>query len=256
MKRWKWLLLAVTLLPSLALATSDPKVMTTPPILVRVAVDATGHLTDITPMQKLADPFAGIVQRTLAKWTFYPARINGKPVVTMTWLNIKLKAQLNGNGGAQVQVDYLGNGPYWGLTCPPYPWQMARELRAARIVVEATVGTDGHLADPKVVAALTSDGGPAKFFVRAVLNSVRKAKAKPIVVDGQPVVSHVRFPVTFALDVDGRTDGDAAHFRPASDSSRYVTASQVPPPASRLALVGNEMVALDSPIQPIATPGG
>lgn len=254
MKTLKWMLLAALLLPSLALAAGKARVMTTPPIRVQVQVNALGHVVDISPMQKLNEPFAGIVQHTLANWTFYPARINDKPVATTTWLSIELKAQMRDNGDAAVQVVYLGNGPDIELIPPRYPPDMVRDLREARIVVQATLGLDGHLSDARVVQALTTDGGRAREFVDSVMAAVSKAKGRPIVVDGQPVVSHIRCPVSFTLDRNGHPAGMPEDLKHAIDSVKYVKLE--PAPEKDFSAAGDYTVALDSPVKPLSTPGG
>lgn len=244
-----WMLLAA---PSLALATDRPKEVTTAPIEVRVQVDAQGHLSGITPMQPLKEPFAGIVQRTLAKWTFYPARVADRPVVTTTWLNVDLKALMREDGNAVVQVEYLGNGPYIEpLVAPAYPRDMARVDCEAEVDVQATVGANGHLANPRVVEAFTTRGQPAQDFVDAAFEAVKHTKAHAIIVDGQPVPTQVRIPITFNLGSMGR--GHTGLER-ASDSAKFVhldTASITPADFSGVALI-----VQDSPIKPLSTPGG
>lgn len=257
----KWMLLIAMLLPSMALATDKPKEITTPPIKVQVQVDAAGRLVDITPMRKVAEPFADVIRRTVSGWRFYPARVNGKPVVTTTWLTLELKVQPQDNGNAAVQVVYFGNGPDVAFTNPAYPRDMMRAQREARIVVEATVGVDGHLSAPKIVDALTSDGGPAREFVNNVLDSARKATARPIIVDGQPVISHIRMPVSFGVSryrqgADTKPDSDWARlFERAIDSSKFVVRSATLLPARRFTPIGDVMVVLDSPVGPVRTPG-
>ena len=261
MNTMKWMLLVAMLVPSLALATDKHKEITTLPIKVQVQVDATGHLVDITPVQKTAGPFIDAIKGAVSAWRFYPARVNGKPVVTTTWLTLGLKVQPQDNGNAAVQVLYYGNGPDVAFSNPAYPRNMARAQREARIVFEATVGVDGHLSEPKIVEALTSDGGPAVEFVNNVLDSARKATAQPIVVNGQPVVSHVRLPVSFGLSQDEQGPGPnstsdwAKQFERASDSSKYVVHSPTLLPASRLAPIGDVMVVLDSPVGPLSSSG-
>lgn len=252
MKTSKWVLLGALLLPPLALATGNPKMLTTPPIKVRVQVDATGHLTHITPMRKLKEPFAGIVERTLAKWTFYPARVNDKPVVTTTWLNIALKARMEVNGDAQVQVQYLGNGPDVApLVGPAYPRTMLRRYCEAEVVVQATVGANGHLANPRVLAAMTTHGDPAADFVHAAFDAVNQTRASPIIVDGQPVPTQIRFPITFNIGTVGKVP---AGLECASDSAKFVHSA--PAAITPADLSSDASVVLDSPIQPLTTPGG
>ena len=261
MNATKWMLLAAMLLPSLAVATDKPKEITTPPIKVQVQVDATGHLADITPKAKMAEPFVAVIRRTVSGWRFHPARVNGKPVVTTTWLTLGLKVQPQDNGNAAVQVLYYGNGPDVAFGNPAYPRDMLRAQREARIVFEATVGVDGHLSEPKIVEALTSDGGPAVEFVNNVLDAARKATAQPIIVDGQPVVSHIRLPVSFGFSQHDSGPGPssasdwARQFERASDSSKYVVHSPTLLPSSRLAPIGDVMVVLDSPVGPVNSSG-
>lgn len=261
MNTMKRMLLAALLLPSLALAADKPREITTPPIKVQVQVDATGRLADITPVPKVAGPFADVIRRSVSNWKFHPARVNGKPVVTTTWLTVGLKVQPQDDGSAVVQVVYYGNGPDVEFTNPGYPPDMVREGREAKIVLEAAVGLDGHLSELKIVDAVTSDGGPARDFVRNVLDSARKATARPIIVDGQPVVSHIRMPVSFSLGRYGQDPGSkpigdwTRHFERARDSSKYVVHSSAPLPASRLAPIGDVMVVLDSPVGPVSSPG-
>ncbi|OOG55480.1 hypothetical protein B0E48_12570 [Rhodanobacter sp. C03] len=237
------MLLVAMLLPPLVCA--EDKVATTPPIKVQVQVDAQGHLGDITPMQKLDEPYASLVQRTLAGWSFYPARVQGKPVITTTWLTIELKAQPRGNGDFDVQVVYLGNGPRFEMLNPAYPGSMVRERTEAKITVLATIEADGSVADVHFGQALTTDGVSAKDFEINAIAAVKKAKVHSIIVDGEPVATHLSIPIQFALGA--RTI--PMDLKPAKGSSKSLV-------AEKDALPGDTMVALDSPVSPRSTPEG
>lgn len=250
MKSLKLLLLWLVAWMTPWLAQAADKEMTTPPITVQVQVDAQGRLAEIKPLTKLGEPFDGIIQRALAHWTFDPARVDGKPVVTTTWLAIDLKAQVHDNGDAAVQVRYLGNGPDVLLAEPAYPDDMLRRGREATIIVHATVGIDGHLSDVAVSEALTSNGVYAREFVDASVTAVTHSTAQPIMVDGKPVVSRVSIPLHFKLHEIGKLN--PRQLAPADDASRFVKpATAVEQPA----FADDVDVAIDSPIKPLSTPG-
>ncbi|HEY8683211.1 MAG TPA: energy transducer TonB, partial [Rhodanobacter sp.] len=241
-------LLAAMLLPTLVCA--EDKVATTPPITVQVQVDAQGHLGAITPMQKLGEPYASLVQRTLAGWSFYPARIQGKPVVTTTWLTIEMTAQPRGNGDFEVHVVYLGNGPYTKLSAPSYPGDMLRERREAKLVALATIGIDGKFSDVRIAQSQTSDGVSARDFIDSVRDMLKRAKAHPIIVDGEPVVSHISFPIIYHIDVMNETRGTPDNLATARDSAKFIAAK--PASDEKIDAQANAMVTLDSPVSPVS----
>lgn len=245
-------LLAAMWVPTLVCA--GDKIVHSDPIKVQVQVDSQGHVGDIHPMHAVKEPFASLLQTTLSGWRFHPAVLDGTPVATTTWLTVELVSRPNASGSYSVHVQYDGNGPYLVGGVPRYPTDMLRQGRDANIVVFATFGKDGTLSDLRVGQAETSDGGPAAEFVHAVFDSLHRAQVHPIVVDGHPVASRIRFPVTFRLDRTADAKGDIPNLKPASDRSRFPGPTDVP--AGMVGSPEGVALALDSPVTPMNLPGG
>jgi hypothetical protein len=213
---------------------------------VKVDVDTDGRLVNIKPTRAIEEPYAGLLKQTLAKWRFYPARVDGKPAVTTTWLKLELKAAKQSNGDVQIHLAYLGNGPDYQLT-PKYPPDMIGQGLGAKIFLHATIGVDGKFSEVSVTQALVTNGRHADEFVRSSIDAAQAATAEPIVVAGKPVISHVSLPIVYRLSERG------GNLQPAGDSAKYVSA-----PSKEVVKVQSEddaLLALDSPIRPMDTDG-
>lgn len=242
----RMLLVLVLLLPFETYASGNETM--SPVFRVQVQVDGQGRVSVTQPLRSLKEPYAGIVKHTLESWRFHPALVGEKPAVTITWLSVALASTSMPNGDLGVAVTYFGNGPSLGDLALTYPADMVRRRLQARLLVEATVGTDGLLSDIQMVKTTTSDGLDVSSFVKSARDTLGKAHVHPILVDGQPVASHVRFPINYVLgSTEQSSELEKQHgFKRARDSSRFVSgqpAASVPEE-----LPSGAMIALDSPV--------
>jgi protein TonB len=80
---------------------------------------------------------------------------------------------------------------------PQYPRQAAREGLEGTVTVEVVVGPDGTVRSARVVKSQ-----PRGYFEQAALQSARKSKFRPKIVDGTPVEQTGTYDVVFSLDAN------------------------------------------------------
>jgi hypothetical protein len=76
---------------------------------------------------------------------------------------------------------------------------MAHQLIEAKVTVEASVQADGTLSDVHIVDARTTHSAKGAPFYRAVIDAFKKDRFLPELVDGRPVITRIRVPVSFCL---------------------------------------------------------
>ncbi len=76
---------------------------------------------------------------------------------------------------------------------PKYPEEAKKEKVTGKVIVEATVGTDGHVADAKVVNEADAR------LAQAAIDAVKQWKFKPIQKDGKPVKVKTTVTLNFQL---------------------------------------------------------
>ena len=216
-----------------------------PPITAALDVDAQGHVVHAQVVGRDVLPqLQQLTEQTTRHWRFVPATVGGKPAPARTYALFHVQMQTV-DGDQQLRLHYIWHGPgAISLQSPAYPTEMQRQLVQATVVVALDVNGDGRVSNVHVVTAKTSGGTRGRAFYKASIDAVEKGKYLPELVDGRPVVTHMRVPFTFSLDNydlnDLRHALDAPHDKAAKDSIDITHFADVP-------------VVLDSPLRLVST---
>lgn len=216
-----------------------------PPITAALDVDAQGLVVHAQVVGRDVLPqLQQLTEQTTQHWRFVPATIDGKPAPARTYALFHMQMQTV-DGSQQLRLHYIWHGPGTiSLQSPAYPTEMQRQLVQATVVVALDVNGDGRVSNVHVVTAKTSGGTRGSPFYKASIDAVEKGKYLPELVDGRPVVTHMRVPFTFSLSnydpSDLRHALDAPHDKAAKDSIDVTHFADVP-------------VVLDSPLRLVST---
>lgn len=216
-----------------------------PLITAALDVDAQGHVVRAQVLGKEILPqLQQLAERTTHSWRFVPATVGGKPAPARTYALFEMQMQKI-DGQEQLRLHYVLHGPgAISLPSPAYPSDMARHLVEATVVVAFDVNGDGSISNVHVVTAKTSGGVRGAAFYRASIDAVAKGKYLPELVDGRPVLTHMRVP--FFFDLVGYDEGgmrhamDAPHDKAGKNRVDATQFADVP-------------VALDSPLRLVST---
>lgn len=93
--------------------------------------------------------------------------------------------------------DLSGDGELIPLLriAPQYPRQAARDGVSGVVTVEVVVGPDGLVRTARVIKA-----SPRGYFEQAALQSARRSKFRPRIVDGQAVEQTGTYDIVFSLE--------------------------------------------------------
>jgi peptidyl-prolyl cis-trans isomerase A (cyclophilin A) len=106
-----------------------------------------------------------------------------------------LYIQVTGSGPAPKSVDISGEIATTMLASkvnPHYPIDAKKAHVQGRVVLEATIGTDGTVQDLKVVS------GP-ELLQQAAIDAARQWRYRPFLLNGSPVVVHTTINMIFVL---------------------------------------------------------
>ncbi|OOG59413.1 hypothetical protein B0E48_00875 [Rhodanobacter sp. C03] len=123
---------------------------------------------------------------------------------------------------------------------------MVRQDIEAVVTVDASVDANGALSDVHIVNAKTTHAAKGELFYRAVTDAFKKDRYLPELVDGRPVTTHIRTPVTFCL---GDKTCNVRHLDHAMDAPH----GAVDDTKSETSSFADIPVALDSPLKLIST---
>lgn len=245
------LFVAFSVASTLAHASPDADWQATrPSFRIAVDIDAQGVAKNVTPQgNALTAEMAKAISQTVSGWSFQTPVVNGKPATAHTYLEVQAETRKSGDK-LDVRFGYLGNGPLLGTIAPRYPDGMRGPIEAA-LVYTATVNPDGRITNVQLESALTTGGKPAAPFNHSVENALAKLRAQPITVDGAPISSRIRLPISFTVHrYSPATPVEAAEFSGgllrAVDSPATPTESR--PAGAPVSADSDPMVTLDSPI--------
>lgn len=216
-----------------------------PPITAALDVDAQGHVVHAQLLGKDVLPqLQTLAEQTTRNWRFVPATVGGKPAPARTYAMFDVEMH-EIDGDQQLRLHYMLHGPGRVFeVSPTYPSEMLRQLVSASVVMAFNVNGDGSVSNVHVVTAKTSDSARGAAFYKASIDAIEKDRFLPEQVDGQPVITHMRMPISFNIYGPGtsqlRHAPDAPHDKVGSDSAEVTHFADIP-------------VALDSPLRLVST---
>ena len=243
-------LVLLLLVAPVCMAGQDWKTVGTP-ITAALDVDAQGQVVHAQVLGKnvLPQVLQSLTEKTTRNWRFVPATIGGNAAPARTYASFQMQVQKI-KGNEQLRLHYLFHGPgRISLQSPAYPPEMIRQLVQAKVVVGFEVNGDGSASNVHIATAKTSGGVRGAAFYKASIDAIEKGKYLPELVDGRPVVTHMRVPFTFSIsgsNVASYNESDLRHAIDAPHDKAHTEGVDV----THFAAVP---VALDSPLRLVST---
>lgn len=225
------------------------------PLVAALDVDAQGQVTHAQLVgDNILPALQALATQTTRNWRFVPATVDGKATPSRTYTSLAAETHAV-DGGEQLRLRYVAHGPGRSfIQLPTYPSEMAHQLIEAKVTVEASVQADGTLSDVHVVDARTTHSVKGELFYRAVIDAFKKDRFLPELVNGRPVITHIRVPVPFCIveagmESKGPEPCILGHLDHAMDAP-HDAIDDNKPETSRFADIP---VALDSPLKLVST---
>lgn len=213
-----------------------------PEITASLNVDAQGHVTHAQLVgENILPQLQALVEQTTRSWKFMPATLDGKSVPSRTYASLAVEMH-KADGKTQLRLHYDRHGPgRVFMENIAYPTEMMRQRIEAFVVVAFNVNGDGSVSNIHVVTAKTSHGAKGAAFYKELITAIQKDRYLPELVDGRPVITHMRRPVRFTINGLNETERlvsatDAPHRSNSDDKPDVTTFADIP-------------VALDSPLK-------
>lgn len=211
-------------------------------------VDAQGNITATQIDKDVPQSIAALLKSSLQQWKFQPAKRGDKAVASHTSVRMVLRAAPDASGRYHVRISYAGNGPRYltRLPTPKYPPRAVAAHQSEFVVLNAVVQANGRLGD-MVVTSQFKDWPMHSWFESSVLAAARHWHFEPETVDGTPVATHVRIPVTFTSPEPNFTQQQLGILR--KDAAKQ-DADDAKLAGTDISLPSEQTVALDSPLKP------
>lgn len=184
-------------------------------------IDSQGKVehVDLLPVEdkggkELVAQLAPLAKSTMSQWEFIPATENGQPTAAHTFLHGVFEFRAQGDK-YEARFVFTGNGPRLDeKAAPQYPSSMVTARIQAKLVMLMLVQPDGSLSDIQLESAQTTGRKSAHDFVRAAKAAAKSWRAEPEMIDGHPVKTWIRIPISFDL----RDAVNRRQYAPALDS--------------------------------------
>lgn len=190
---------------------------------VALDVDGKGQVTGVALPAEVPAMLTGPAQEAMKQWRFKPPVRDGHAVTARTYARTSLQAKLF-------------------IPPPRYPMEELRHRSEGSLIMEAIVHPDGTLTDIRMVKHHFSDVH-FSAFQQSVMTALAHCPATPELVNGKPVATRIRIPFTFKLNYVSRADALSTPVKREADRG--------PAGDSESSAPADEVVALDSPVQPL-----
>lgn len=157
------------------------------------------HFTAKVPSdQRLSEALAHKAEQAALKWKFQPITLAGIPVTGRTWAAAHLRFTQRKDGNVDVALQYLGNGPFMQQQVLPRPPEvMLRQMATGIVDVEYVVEPDGSVDHIQTLKWFGKVAQYQEVFAQAIRQAFGASKGLPMLIDGKPVATRMRIPVTF-----------------------------------------------------------
>ncbi len=210
----------------------------------RVSVDETGKPQQIQFSDKLPKGLQNLAEQRIRQWSFEPARVDGVPKAGVTHVFVNACAVPNADGGMRVSMGYRANGPGFPelapymMTAPRYPKEALRSGLDGELRLILSIGVDGRVTLDSIES--NNNRRLLHAFEPTLRSWVTTLRYMPEEIDGKPIVTRVRFPVSFHL-------GNGPRHEPERENRDECLA------ARNASGNAEQPVVLDSPFKPIKT---
>lgn len=189
-KQWARWILAMSALASLVATAGQPqhsRVYT-----FQVELDERGVLISATPVRDAPDATTRQLQAELRDWVFRPAKRDGTPVRTSTWVRV---TAIPGEGAGTTRVLSATAGPAPdSLRKPAFP--VAAQVRGQQgvIVLQLDMDAQGRVRSVDVHDTV---GDVNLAMAKAAITAARDWTFRPERVNGEPQAGRLLMPVCF-----------------------------------------------------------
>lgn len=159
-----------------------------------VHLDAQGRVDEVVLHGEMHPRVAALLRADIARWRFEPARVDGRPVSSITHLQIGLRARPLADGSFGLEVASVQNGVRLvEVGAMSFPAGAMRRNQQGTVEVVATVHPDGR------VEVHETRGDAPRALHAAASRMLRSSRFEPEQIDGRPVAARIQKPVRFVL---------------------------------------------------------
>ena len=158
-----------------------------------VAVDETGHVTDVDVITGLPDPILSVIAEKVSVWEFEPARQKGEAVPSTTAVFTSVTFADDENGDISITVEQVRSGPRPVINPPPeYPGALRGDKIKGSVELQYMVMADGSVSDVRVI-----ESSPQGVFDDIAVKAIQGWSFKPRTVNGISINTPVRQIIEF-----------------------------------------------------------
>lgn len=159
-----------------------------------VHLDADGRVDEVVLHGELHPRVAALLREDIARWRFESARVDGRPVASVTHLQIGLRARPLADGSFGLEVASVQNGVRLvEVGAMSFPASAMRRNQQGTVEVVATVHPDGR------VEVHETRGEAPRALHAAARRMLRSSRFEPEQVDGRPIAARIEKPVRFVI---------------------------------------------------------
>lgn len=161
-----------------------------------VELDREGRITGLAPQPAMDSPeLMARIENEVRGWEFSPAKLDGQPVPTRTYLRLGVRAP--GLQADKARIVSATTGPaVASMKAPGYPPAALRRGEGGLVLLKLKLDTQGRVRG----VAAQPGSSPNRAFTEAASAAAKNWRFLPELANGQPVAGAVMIPVCFRAE--------------------------------------------------------
>jgi len=164
-------------------------------VVLEATIDTEGNVSKVEVLKGEHESLNNAAVEAVKHWKYDPVILKGKPIPVKFTVTVKfsLKDKEEGTRKPAERSDHQGPKLVKKVN-PTYPEEVKKEGIEGTVILEATIDTEGNVAEVKVLK------GGIESLNKAAVEAIRQWKYEPAIIGGKAMPVNITVTIKFAPD--------------------------------------------------------
>jgi TonB family protein len=171
------------------------------PVVLEATIDAEGNVSQVKVLKGEHESLNKAAAEAVKQWKYEPAALKGKPMPVNFTVTVMFSLKDNEAETRKPAERSEHQGPKLVKKVnPTYPEEARKEGIEGTVILEATIDTDGNVAEVKVLR------GGHESLNKAAAEAIKQWKYEPAIIEGKAMPVNITVTIKFSPDKDKKKE--------------------------------------------------